>query len=147
MTETFWIITKLVNKQYSIYHLKMFQILFICYFCFYFTFTVYTNVLNTVVFMVRKGKSNLEKQFRSQLPRLLKLSVVSNPHPPHSRLLVFAIFSNHPYSSTHPVYQRPQSNRNSRFQSFYMTLPLFHLFFLFHDWYKFQKILSFGHQN
>ena len=40
----------LVNKQSSIYHLKMF-----CYF-FDFTFNVYANVLNTVVFMVRKGK-------------------------------------------------------------------------------------------
>ena len=48
--------TKLVNKQSSIYHFKMFQILLTCYFCFYFTFTVYTNVLNTAVFMVRKGK-------------------------------------------------------------------------------------------
>ena len=108
MTETFWIITKLVNKQYSIYHLKMFQILFICYFCFYFTFTVYTNVLNTVVFSF------------FQPPTLL-----FQPPPP-SRLLVFVIFSNHPYSSTSPVYWRPQSNRNSRFQSFYMPLPLFH---------------------
>ena len=50
------VVTKLVNKQSSIYHFKMFQILLTCYFCFYFTFTVYTNVLNTAVFMVRKGK-------------------------------------------------------------------------------------------
>ena len=28
----------------------------ICYFCFHFTFTVCTNVLNTVDFVVRKGK-------------------------------------------------------------------------------------------
>ena len=35
--------------------------MFNCYFCFYFIFTVYTNALNTVVFMVRKGeKSNLK---------------------------------------------------------------------------------------
>ena len=33
----------------------MFWILFTRYFC-YFTFTGYTNVLNTVVFMVTKGK-------------------------------------------------------------------------------------------
>ena len=34
----------------------MLQILFICYFCFYFTFAVYTNVLDTVAFLVRKEK-------------------------------------------------------------------------------------------
>ena len=34
----------------------MLQILFICYFCFYCTFTVYTNVLDTVAFMVKKRK-------------------------------------------------------------------------------------------
>ena len=30
--------------------------MFIYCFCFYFTFTVYTNILNTVFLMVRKGK-------------------------------------------------------------------------------------------
>ena len=40
------------NLRFIIF--KMFYILFICYF--YFTFTVYTDVLNTAVFMVRKGK-------------------------------------------------------------------------------------------
>ena len=52
----FELLKKLVTKQSSIYHLKMFYILFLCSFCFYFTFTVYTNVLNTAVFMARKGK-------------------------------------------------------------------------------------------
>ena len=52
--------------------------MFICFFCFHFTFTVNTNVLNTVVFMVRKVK---KKQFKSEppLPQLLKFSVFSNP--------------------------------------------------------------------
>ena len=87
-----------MNKQSFIYHLKMFWILFTCYFCFYFTFAVYTNVLNTVVFMVKKGKE------KAPPPRLLKLSVFPNPsllfQPPSLRLLVFDIFSNHPYYST-----------------------------------------------
>ena len=34
----------------------MLWIFFTCYFCFYFASTLYTNVLNTVVFVVRKGK-------------------------------------------------------------------------------------------
>ena len=51
----FELLKKLVTKQSSIYHLKMFYILFLCSF-FYFTFTVYTNVLNTAVFMVTNGK-------------------------------------------------------------------------------------------
>ena len=45
-----------MHRQSSIYHLKMFYILFTCYFCFDFTFTIYTNILNTVVIMVTKGK-------------------------------------------------------------------------------------------
>ena len=45
-----------MNKQSSINNLKMFWILFACYFCFYFASDVYANVLNTVVFVVRKGK-------------------------------------------------------------------------------------------
>ena len=52
----FWIATKLVNKQSSIYHFKMFKILCVGYFYSYVTFTVYQNVLSTVVFMARKGK-------------------------------------------------------------------------------------------
>ena len=57
----------------------MFQILLTCYFCFYFTFTVYTNVRNTAVFMVRKGKKKAIKKFKSQPLRLLKFLVFSNP--------------------------------------------------------------------
>ena len=39
--------------------LKTFKILYYCYCCFYFTFTLYTNVLNTVVFMIRKRKEKI----------------------------------------------------------------------------------------
>ena len=94
-----WIVTKIRNKQSSICHLKMFQTLFKRYFCFYFTFTVYTNVLNTVVFMVKKGK---EKAVKSQpLSWLSKLSVFPTPLLfPSTQLLVFDIFSNYPYYST-----------------------------------------------
>ena len=57
MTATFLnCYTKRRNKQSSIYHLKMSEILFNCYFCFCFTFIVYTNGLNTVVFIGRKRK-------------------------------------------------------------------------------------------
>ena len=42
----------------------------------FFTFTVYTNVLNAVVFMVRKGKK--KAIFKANLSRLLKFSVFSN---------------------------------------------------------------------
>ena len=56
MAETFLNCSNLVNNQSSIHHLKMFKILFTCNFCFYFTFTVYLNLLNIAVFMVRKGK-------------------------------------------------------------------------------------------
>ena len=75
----FWIATKLANKQSSIYHLKMFWILFTRYFC-YFTFTVYTNVLNTVVFMVTKGK-------KKAILKAKPTPLYSNPPPsrnPHT---------------------------------------------------------------
>ena len=51
----FGIVAKLVNKQSSIYHLNMFST--------FFTFTAYTNVINTVVFMVgnRKKKTIYQK--------------------------------------------------------------------------------------
>ena len=65
-------------------------------------------MLNSVVFMVRKGKkkSNLKAN-----PRLLKFSVFSTHTPlllfQAPRQLVFGIFSNKLYYSTHPVYERP----------------------------------------
>ena len=46
----------------------MFLILFTSYFCFYFTSTVYTNVLNTVVFMVRKGNKKAPPTLRPPPP-------------------------------------------------------------------------------
>ena len=52
----FKLLKKLITKQSSIYHPKMFYILSIYWFCFYFTFIVYTNILNIVFLMVRKGK-------------------------------------------------------------------------------------------
>ena len=52
----FKLLKKPITKQSSIYHLKMFYILSIYWFCFYFTFIVYTNILNIVFLMVRKGK-------------------------------------------------------------------------------------------
>ena len=68
----------------------MFWILFTRYFC-YFTFTVYTNVLNTVVFMVTKGK-------KKAILKAKPTPLYSNPPPPATpTLLVFDIFSNHPY--------------------------------------------------
>ena len=69
----------------------MFWILFTRYFC-YFTFTVYTNVLNTVVFMVTKGK-------KKAILKAKPTPLYSNPPPPPATptLLVFDIFSNHPY--------------------------------------------------
>ena len=84
----------------------MFQILFISYFCFYFTFTVYTNVLNTVVFIIRKGKKKAVS--KPILSPLLKFSLFSNPlvfQP--SRLLVFDFFFQP------PVYQRPESKEKT----------------------------------
>ena len=68
--------------------------MFNCYFCFYFIFTVYTNVLNNVVFMVTKRK---KKQFKSQplLPPAITTSSFFQP-----QLLVFDIFSNYVYYST-----------------------------------------------
>ena len=50
----------------------MFWILFTRYFC-YFTFTVYTNVLNTVVFMVTKGK-------KKAILKAKPTPLYSNPH-------------------------------------------------------------------
>ena len=82
----------------------MLYILFIFYFCFSFTFNVYTNVLNTVVFMVRKRKKAI---YNPKPSRLLKISVFSTPYYSNpSWLLVFGIFSNHLYCST------PQSIRD-----------------------------------
>ena len=56
-TKKIWVILKTKTQALQpIYHLKMFQILFIFYFCFCFTFSIYTNFLSTVVFMARKRK-------------------------------------------------------------------------------------------
>ena len=55
----------------------MLYILFIFYFCFSFTFNVYTNVLNMVVFMVRKRKKAI---YNPKPFRLLKISVFSTPY-------------------------------------------------------------------
>ena len=80
----------------------MFYILFNGYFCFYFTFTVYTNVSNALVFMVRKKKekSNLE----ANLPPLPAIKTqffpICTPTIPIPRLLVFDLFSEHTYYST-----------------------------------------------
>ena len=51
--------------------------------CYYFTFTVYPNYLNVVVFMVTKGK---KKQFKSQPPgywnfQFFPTPYYSNPQP------------------------------------------------------------------
>ena len=63
-------------------HLKMFWILFTCYFCFYFTFTRYTNVLNIVVFMVRKGKkSNAPTILYPPSFRELRVWIVEKTYP------------------------------------------------------------------
>ena len=57
----------------------MFWILFTRYFC-YFTFTVYANVLNTVVFMVTKGK---KKAILKAKPTPLYSNPPPLPQPPH----------------------------------------------------------------
>ena len=60
----------------------MFWILFTCYFCFYFTFTRYTNVLNIVVFMVRKGKkSNAPTILYPPSFRELRVWIVEKTYP------------------------------------------------------------------
>ena len=78
------------NLQFTILKFSIF-----CYFCFYFTFTVYRNILSTVVFMVRKskGKSNLK----------------ANP----TRIKTFSFFQPHYYSNS-PDYQ---------FLIFFLTTP------------------------
>ena len=80
----------------------MFYILFICYFCFYFIFTVYRNVPNTVVFMVRKG---MKKAIWNTAPLYpwgqYNFKLFPTTPSPH-RLLHFDIFSNHAYYSTSP---------------------------------------------
>ena len=89
MTAAFLNCCKTVNKQSLTYPLKMLQILFTCQFCFYFTFTLYTNVLNTVVFMVRKGK------------RKEKSNLKANPPPPPSPLLL-----QHPFADCGMMHRR-----------------------------------------
>ena len=51
-----------------------------CFLFLFFTFTIYTNSFNTVVFMIRKGKKKANKPCpNAPPPRLLRFSVFSNP--------------------------------------------------------------------
>ena len=70
----FWIVAKLVNNLRFI--ILIFDLSSCSYFCFSFTFTVYTNILNAADFMVKKGRK--------------KNSLRANtPHPPTIKIFSF----------------------------------------------------------
>ena len=85
------------NLQFII--LKCSRFCLIVFFCFYITFTVYTSVLNVVVWMAkkRKGKSNLKA---NPPPRLLKLSVFPIPIIPILLTITLWYFSQPPLLTT-----------------------------------------------
>ena len=51
------------NLQSIILKMLTFQVSVNCYFCFYFTFTVYTNGLNAIVFIFRKRKLKINLKY------------------------------------------------------------------------------------